>query len=208
MSQTEEGVNKTWSRGEVEQTLQEILMDALGVEEENIRSEVSLVHDLGAESIDLLDIGFRVHQTFGVELPTTAIQDSALSWRNMGELTQILEKRYGVSVTPEEIKQFHMMGIPGVLNWVAEQKGITIQNGEAEKVAEELADRLAREVESVGFKASMIDKGGIVKLLLENLNSPKIREGMIRLFSVGAMVDFITERVSPWKPCKQGNGMN
>jgi acyl carrier protein len=195
MSQTEEGVNKTWSRGEVEQTLQEILMDALGVEEENIRSEVSLVHDLGAESIDLLDIGFRVHQTFGVELPTTAIQDSALSWRNMGELTQILEKRYGVSVTPEEIKQFHMMGIPGVLNWVAEQKGIAIQNGEAEKVAEELADRLAREVESVGFKASMIDKGGIVKLLLENLNSPKIREGMIRLFSVGAMVDFITERV-------------
>lgn len=195
MSQTEEGVNKTWSRGEVEQTLQEILMDALGVEEENIRSEVSLVHDLGAESIDLLDIGFRVHHTFGVELPTTAIQDSALSWRNMGELTQILEERYGVRVTPEEIEQFHMMGIPGVLNWVAEQKGIAIQNGEAEKVAEELADRLAREVESVGFKASMIDKGGIVKLLIENLNSPKIREGMIRLFSVGAMVDFITERV-------------
>ena len=195
MSQTEEGVNKTWSRGEVEQTLQEILMDALGVEEENIRSEVSLVHDLGAESIDLLDIGFRVYQTFGVELPTKAIQDSVLSWRNMGELTQILEERYGVRVTRKEIEQFHMMGIPGVLNWVAEQKGIAIQNGEAEKVAEELADRLAREVESVGFKASMIDKGGIVKLLLENLNSPKIREGMIRLFSVGAMVDFITERV-------------
>ncbi len=195
MSQTEEGVNKTWSRGEVEQTLQEILMDALGVEEENIRSEVSLVHDLGAESIDLLDIGFRVYQTFGVELPTKAIQDSVLGWRNMGELTQILEERYGVRVTREEIEQFHMMGIPGVLNWVAEQKGIAIQNGEAEKVAEELADRLAREVESVGFKASMIDKGGIVKLLLENLNSPKIREGMIRLFSVGAMVDFITERV-------------
>ena len=195
MSQTEEGVNKTWSRGEVEQTLQEILMDALGVEEENIQSEVSLVHDLGAESIDLLDIGFRVYQTFGVELPTKAIQGSVLSWRNMGELTQILEERYGVRVTREEIEQFHMMGIPGVLNWVAEQKGIAIQNGEAEKVAEELADRLAREVESVGFKASMIDKGGIVKLLLENLNSPKIREGMIRLFSVGAMVDFITERV-------------
>jgi len=195
MSQTEEGVNKTWSRGEVEQTLQEILMDALGVEEENIQSEVSLVHDLGAESIDLLDIGFRVYQTFGVELPTKAIQNSVLGWRNMGELTQILEERYGVRVTREEIEQFHMMGIPGVLNWVAEQKGIAIQNGEAEKVAEELADRLAREVESVGFKASMIDKGGIVKLLLENLYSPKIREGMIRLFSVGAMVDFITERV-------------
>ena len=170
-------------------------MDALGVEEENIQSEVSLVHDLGAESIDLLDIGFRVYQTFGVELPTKAIQGSVLSWRNMGELTQILEERYGVRVTREDIEQIHMMGIPGVLNWVAEQKGIAIQNGEAEKVAEELVDRLAREVESVGFKASMIDKGGIVKLLLENLNSPKIREGMIRLFSVGAMVDFITERV-------------
>ncbi len=46
-----------------------------------------MVHDLGAESIDLLDIGFRVYQTFGVELPTKAIQVSVLSWRNMGELT-------------------------------------------------------------------------------------------------------------------------
>ena len=195
MNQEAEGMHKRWTREEVEKTLKEMLIDALSVDEDKIVPEASLVHDLGAESIDFLDIGFRVQQTFGVELPNKAIQDKALSWRNMGELIRILEERYGTRVAPEEIRQFHTMGIPEVLRWVAEKQGIAVQNGEAEKVAAELADRLAREVESVGFKTSLIDKENIVKLLLENLNSPKIIEGMIRLFSVGALVDFITVRV-------------
>ncbi len=195
MNREVEGMHKRWTREEVEKTLKEILIDALSVDEDKIVPEASLVHDLGAESIDFLDIGFRVQQTFGVELPNKAIQDKALSWRNMGDLIQILEERYGARVAPEEIRQFHTMGIPGVLRWLAEKQGIAVQNGEAEKVAAELADRLAREVESIGFKTSLIDKENIVKLLLENLNSPKIMEGMIRLFSVGALVDFITARV-------------
>ncbi len=195
MNREAEGMHKRWTREEVEKTFKEILSDALSVDEEKIMPEASLVRDLGAESIDFLDIGFRVQQTFGVELPNKAIQDKALSWRNMGELIQILEERYGTRVAPEEIRQFHTMGIPEVLRWLAGKQGIAVQNGEAEKVAAELADRLAREVESIGFKTSLIDKENIVKLLLENLNSPKIMEGMIRLFSVEALVDFISARV-------------
>ncbi|MCZ6625980.1 MAG: acyl carrier protein [Deltaproteobacteria bacterium] len=195
MNREAENMHKRWTREEVEKTLKELLIDALSVDEDKIVPEASLVHDLGAESIDFLDIGFRVQQTFGVDLPNKAIQDKALSWRNLGELSQILEERYGARVAPAEMRQLHTMGIPEVLRWLTEKQGIAVQNGEAEKVAAELADRMAREVESIGFKASLIDKEGIVKLLLENLNSPKIMEGMIRLFSVGALVDFITARV-------------
>ncbi|MFQ5903108.1 MAG: acyl carrier protein [Candidatus Binatia bacterium] len=151
MNRVAEGVQKKWTREEVEKTLKEILTDALSVDEEKIVPEASLVHDLGAESIDFLDIGFRVQQAFGVELPNKAIQDKTLSWRNMGELSQILEERYGTRVAPEEIRQFHTMGISEILRWLTEKQGIAVQNGEAEKVAAELADRLAREVESVGF---------------------------------------------------------
>jgi acyl carrier protein len=154
------------------------------------------VHDLGAESIDFLDIGFRVQQTFGVELPNRALQDKALSWRNLGDLRRILEERYGARLVPEEMRQLHTMGIPEILRWVAGKQGITtVENGEAEKIAGELADRLAHEVESLGFKASLIDRENTIKLLLQNLSSPQIIEGMIRLFSVGALVDFITARV-------------
>ena len=187
--------NRRWTREEVDATFRAILVDALGVNEERIVPEASLVRDLGAESIDFLDVGFRVQQTFGVEIPNKAIQSKVLSWRNLGELRRILEERYGAHVAPEEMKQLQMMGIPGVFRWLAEKQGIAVQNGEAERVAAELADRLAYEVESIGVKASLIDREGIMKLLLENLNSPKIMEGMLRLFSVGALVDFIASRV-------------
>lgn len=196
MSQEARNDQKSWTREEVQKTLKEILIDALGVDEEKIMPGASLVHDLGAESIDFLDIGFRVQQTFGVELPNKALQDKALSWRNLGDLRRILEERYGARLVPEEMRQLHTMGIPEILRWVAGKQGITtVENGAAEKIAGELADRLAHEVESLGFKASLIDRENTIKLLLQNLSSPQIMEGMIRLFSVGALVDFITARV-------------
>ena len=186
---------KKWTREEIESTLKEILMDALGIDREKLVPEASLVHDLGVESIDFLDIGFRVQQTFGVELPNKAIQDKALNWRNLAELGRILERRYGTPVAPEELRQLRTMGITEALTWLADRRGAAVQNGEAEEVATELADRLVHEVESIGFRTLRLDRKGIVELMLQNLNSPQIIEGMLRVFSVGALVDFITARV-------------
>ncbi|MFQ5851934.1 MAG: acyl carrier protein [Candidatus Binatia bacterium] len=194
MNQEAEDRKKRWTRAEVETTLKEILMDALGVGEEKIVPEASLVHDLGAESIDFLDIGFRVQQTFGVEIPNKAIQEKVLRWRSLAELNRILEERYGARINPEEMKQLRTTSMPEVIRWLAEKQGITVQDGDAEKMAAELVNQLAHELESIGFKASLIDREGIMKLLLKNLNSPQIMEGMLRLLSVGALVDFITAR--------------
>ncbi|MEK7378075.1 MAG: phosphopantetheine-binding protein, partial [Candidatus Binatota bacterium] len=57
MIQEAKSIHKVWTRGEVEKTLREILVDALGVDEDKVVPDASLVHDLGAESIDFLDIG-------------------------------------------------------------------------------------------------------------------------------------------------------
>lgn len=190
-----EAVQKHWTRDEVEKALKEILVDALGVEEQKIVPDASLVHDLGVESIDFLDIGFRVQQTFGVELPNKILQDKALRWRNLGELGGILKDRYGVQVTSEEIRQFRGMGIPDILHWVSQKQSITFQNGEAEEVAAELVERLVKEIEGVGFKASFFDREEIQNVMLQNLNSPQIIEAMLRLFSVASLVDFIADRV-------------
>lgn len=45
------------------------LVDALGVDEEEVAPEATLVGDLGAESIDFLDIVFRLEKAFGIEIP-------------------------------------------------------------------------------------------------------------------------------------------
>ncbi len=49
--------------------VKETLVDALGVDEEEVKPEATLTGDLGAESIDFLDIVFRLEKTFGIKIP-------------------------------------------------------------------------------------------------------------------------------------------
>jgi acyl carrier protein len=45
------------------------LVDALGVDDEEVTPEATLVGDLGAESIDFLDIVFRLEKSFNIKIP-------------------------------------------------------------------------------------------------------------------------------------------
>ena len=49
--------------------VQEVLVDALGVDEEEITADATLIGDLGAESIDFLDIVFRLEKSFDIKIP-------------------------------------------------------------------------------------------------------------------------------------------
>ena len=48
--------------------VQSVLEDALGVDEDEITKDATLVGDLGAESIDFLDIVFRLEKEFGIKI--------------------------------------------------------------------------------------------------------------------------------------------
>lgn len=52
------------------QKIQETLAAALGVETDEVKPESSLVNDLGAESIDFIDIIFRLEKTFDIKIPS------------------------------------------------------------------------------------------------------------------------------------------
>lgn len=54
---------------EIFEKIQETLSQALGVEKADIHQESSLVRDLGAESIDFIDILFRLEKTFDIKIP-------------------------------------------------------------------------------------------------------------------------------------------
>jgi acyl carrier protein len=49
--------------------VQSIIADALYVDKAEVVREASLMKDLGAESIDFLDIVFRLEKEFGIKLP-------------------------------------------------------------------------------------------------------------------------------------------
>lgn len=57
------------SRDEVYNKVKEVLVDALGVDEDEVTPNATLRGDLGAESIDFLDIVFRLEKAFGIKIP-------------------------------------------------------------------------------------------------------------------------------------------
>jgi len=54
---------------EVFDKVKEALVDALGVDDDEVTKEATMVGDLGAESIDFLDIVFRLEKAFGINIP-------------------------------------------------------------------------------------------------------------------------------------------
>jgi acyl carrier protein len=57
------------TRDEILDKVRTTLEDALGVEEDEVVMEATLSGDLGAESIDFLDITFRLEKEFDIKIP-------------------------------------------------------------------------------------------------------------------------------------------
>jgi acyl carrier protein len=67
------------TRDEIYTKVQAVLVDALGVDEEEVKPESVIRDDLGAESIDFLDIMFRLEKTFGIKIPKGEMYDENLA---------------------------------------------------------------------------------------------------------------------------------
>ena len=55
---------------EILKKVQESVAGALGIEPDEVRPESSLVRDLSAESIDFIDIIFRLEKAFDIKIPS------------------------------------------------------------------------------------------------------------------------------------------
>ena len=87
---------------EVYEKVQEVLIDALGVDDDEVTPEATLVGDLGAESIDFLDIVFRLEKAFDIKIDQselfpdkvlqdpTYVQDGKITDTGMEELKKRL----------------------------------------------------------------------------------------------------------------------
>jgi len=49
--------------------VKKIIVDQLGVEEELVNSEASFVDDLGADSLDTVELVMALEEEFGIEIP-------------------------------------------------------------------------------------------------------------------------------------------
>ena len=65
------------TKDEVFGKVQTALVDALGVDDEEVTPQATMVGDLGAESIDFLDMVFRLERAFKVKIPRGKIVENA-----------------------------------------------------------------------------------------------------------------------------------
>lgn len=66
------------SEAEIFEKVREVLVDALGVDDDEVTPTATLEGDLGAESIDFLDIFFRLEKAFSVKITRTEFLPDAL----------------------------------------------------------------------------------------------------------------------------------
>src|SRR5205085_6335360 len=59
----------TMTKDEVYQKVSTTLVEALNVDDDQVKPGATLQGDLGAESIDFLDIVFRLEREFGIKIP-------------------------------------------------------------------------------------------------------------------------------------------
>ena len=61
------------TKEEVLEKVRDALVEALGVDDDEVTPEATMVGDLGAESIDFLDIVFRLEKAFDIEIPRSEL---------------------------------------------------------------------------------------------------------------------------------------
>ena len=67
--------------------VKEILMDQLDVEEEKVTMEASIVDDLGADSLDLVDMVMSLEEEFDVEIPYDQVENI----KTVGDIVKYIE---------------------------------------------------------------------------------------------------------------------
>jgi acyl carrier protein len=83
------------SKEEVFEGVKNALVEALAVDEDEVTPSATLVGDLGAESIDLLDIVFRLEKTFEIKIdrgelvPDDIVNDTQEKYVKDGKLTTL-----------------------------------------------------------------------------------------------------------------------
>ncbi|MCK9574340.1 MAG: acyl carrier protein [Candidatus Omnitrophica bacterium] len=73
----------------VEEKVKEIIAEQLGVKKEEIKGESSFIDDLGADSLDTVEVVMALEEEFGIEIP----DEDAEKITTVGEAVKYIETK-------------------------------------------------------------------------------------------------------------------
>ncbi len=73
----------------VDEKVKEIISEQLGVKKEEIKPESSFIDDLGADSLDTVEVVMALEEEFGIEIP----DEDAEKITAVGDATKYIEEK-------------------------------------------------------------------------------------------------------------------
>ena len=73
---------------EIESKVKAIIVDKLGVDEAEVKSEASFTNDLGADSLDTVELIMEFEKEFGISIP----DDKAETIQTVGDAIKYIEE--------------------------------------------------------------------------------------------------------------------
>ncbi|HSE18445.1 MAG TPA: acyl carrier protein [Pyrinomonadaceae bacterium] len=77
----------------IENTVKDIVVDILRVDRTNLGPATHLMKDLGADSLDALDVALRIEKVFAIQIP----DDSIKNFLTIGDIVRGISEYKGVS---------------------------------------------------------------------------------------------------------------
>lgn len=75
----------------LDKRVSELIVEQLGVTEEEIKPEASFIDDLGADSLDIVELVMAMEEEFDIEIP----DEDAERIQTIGDATSYLKERLG-----------------------------------------------------------------------------------------------------------------
>jgi len=73
----------------VEEKVRTTIVDQLGVEAAKVKIEASLIDDLGADSLDIVELVMAMEEEFGLEIP----DEAAEKIKTVGDVVKYIESK-------------------------------------------------------------------------------------------------------------------
>jgi len=81
-------VNKTFDMSQIAEKVKKIIVDKLGVDESEVTNEASFTNDLGADSLDTVELIMELEKEFDVSIP----DDQAEKIQTVGQAIAFVEE--------------------------------------------------------------------------------------------------------------------
>lgn len=73
----------------VQSKVKEVIVEQLGVDPERVKPEASFIDDLGADSLDIVELVMAMEEEFGIEIP----DEDAEKLKTVGDVASYLQAK-------------------------------------------------------------------------------------------------------------------